>query len=182
MKKTILFTFVCIPIFALAQKSKSYLKIAPMVLVPKNDAAAPGIEGGFGVRGKYVAGGISAGFVKLPSLKGIFLIGGEITMTEFGVNKVRPIINAGVHYPVLNDEVRTGTGASLITITTKGKLQYGGSAGVAFPIKGKKLFLTGGFTKLKLQSITKGRAGTSYYANKTDYDLDLITVSIGVLL
>jgi hypothetical protein len=138
--------------------------------------------GGFGIRGKYVAGGLSTGFFKLPSLKGIFDIGGEIIATEFGVNKVRPLVGLSVHYPVLNEVVKTGSGTSLVETTTKGKLQYGGSAGVAFPVKGRKLFLSGGFTKLKLQTTTKGRSGTASYVNKTEFDNDLITVSIGLIL
>lgn len=183
--KKLLFILLLTPVIGIAQKSKgkAYLKIAPTVLFAKDQNAAPGILASFGPRGKYVAVGIATGYYKLPAFKnGVLPVGAELTFTEFGVSKVRPILSLGAYLPVLNSTEKTGSGSNYVNIVNKGKFQANASIGVAFPVKTKKLFFMGGYSKLRTENTTSTRSGSSTSKVVSKIGTDIYLISVGIIL
>lgn len=169
--------------------NRPYFKLSPSLVFIKDLDPAPSIIGGFGGHlGRYAAFGIGTGYLKFEGASNpVIPLGLDLTLTDFGVKKVEPVITIQAYYPIYSESTnitsRSGTSSIYVTSEAHGQFMFNIGGGLAAPItKKKKLFLTGSYGQLMMkssittQSIVSSRSSTSKSTNNSQ--TEMVTVSL----
>lgn len=166
-----------------AQKATPYLNVTPTFLLPEKQNGAMGVTTSVGYKGKYIAGGIALGGYKLHDTEdGVFLIGSEVLITEFNAKGIRPILTIGAFLPFYQSEINFWEGSNNIEVKSKAKFQVQGALGIAIPIRGKKITLSGGYSILGFKNTVQTTTPLDVSKVNDRTSLKMGTISIGLIL
>lgn len=190
----LLLLFACSNVFGQKKAAgKPYVKLSPALVFIKDLDPAPYISGGIGGQiGRYTALGITGGYIKFEGAsEAVIPLGIDLTLTDFKVKKVRPVVTIQTCYPIYAEyaSVTTGGGGSSVHISTesKGRFMFNIGGGLAMPItKKKKFLLTGSYGQLMMKStatvvsIIGARATSSTSTKNTQ--TEMVTVALTFML
>jgi hypothetical protein len=172
--KQLLLILLIAPFFCYAQKPFAKLSPTLFIVTDKdmglftspavNDQIFGGYISGGLVLHKYIAAGITAGYLKPIDFKApgtsfnkpIIPVGLDFTLTDFEKNKIKPVLQVQAMYPIHKQPVVTytdGSGNDFGSSSFKGTFMFGISGGIAIPVwEDKKLLLTGGYSSVSLKN------------------------------
>lgn len=183
MKSIFTLLLISVSLSAVSQKVTPYLNVTPTLILPEKQNGAMGVATSVGYKGKFMAGGIALGGYKLHDTEdGVFLIGSEVLITEFNAKAIRPLLTIGAFLPFYQSEINFWEGSNNIEVRSKAKFQVQGSLGIAIPVRGKKINLSGGYSVLRFKNTVQTTTPLDVSKVNDRTSLKMGTISIGLIL